>query len=428
MKKNLKNSFLFIIISIVLYLALEQFLANSIIIYITVIFLALLLLFLLRNITRRMSFSQLIIIFLFLTIISIPLVGKKETVSLENRKLSDFPEMRIENIWAFFFDFNKYFTDRFSFRNNAVSTISKFKYKKLNVSPTPNLVTIGYDNWLFYSPEHVIKDMCTPFTKDQLDLIKMNLRITTKWFDSHNIKYYLVILPFKARIYPEMMPIQLKQHMNFANYLQLYNYIKNDTSIRFIDCTQELINGKNTRPTYYKTDTHWNEYGAFLGYRKIIERVKQDFPILKPLEINDFIIDSCAMNYGDLEFLMGFTKIISDIEYKLKFRQNDVLSVNSKMGYNKRVKQKNANRLKLFMIRDSFTEYLMALFSENFYKSEFYWSPIIPAKQIVDVKPNVVIHEMLELFILNVLELPKDIKSDTAFLNKNFPEYQLKRF
>jgi hypothetical protein len=375
-----------------------------------------------------MSFSQLIIIFLFLTIISIPLVGKKETLSLEKRKLSEFPNLRIENIWAFFFEFNDYFTDRFSYRNNSVSAINKFKYKVFKVSPTPNLVTIGADNWLFYTPEHVIKNSCTPFTKNELDLIKRNLRITTKWFDSHNIKYYLVILPFKARIYPEMMPKQLKLRMNFANYTQLYNYIKKDTSIRLIDCTQELINGKKTRPIYYKTDTHWNEYGAFLGYRKIIERVKQDFPILKPLEINDFNIDSCVMNSGDLEYMMGFTNTISSIGYKLKFKQTDLLDLNLKAGYYEEVQLTNVNRLKLLMIRDSFTEYLKSLFSKNFYKSEFYWSPTIPAKSVIDAKPNVVIHEMLEMSILNNLELPGDIKSDTAFLNKNFPEYQFKHF
>jgi len=40
--------------------------------------------------------------------------------------------------------------------------------------------------------------------------------------------------------------------------------------IQLIDVRRELIEAKKNQQVYYKTDTHWNQRGAFVGYSKII--------------------------------------------------------------------------------------------------------------------------------------------------------------
>jgi len=321
MIKTLKYIILFILLAIISLVLLENFISTNMITVAVSVLFASLLLYFFRDVVNKLAVNELIFICSFLAIIWIPLVGKKETISLEKRALAEFPTMRIENVWAFFSDFTKYFSDRLAYRNASVTAISKFKYKVFNVLPVPNIVALGKDGWLYYAIDPEIKDPCTPFTKEQLKRIKMNLDITTKWFDQRNIKYYLAIIPYKSRIYSEMMPDQLKLRMRHANYVQLLNYLEKDTALRLVNCTPELIKGKNVRPVYYKTDTHWNEYGAFLGYRKIIERVRKDFPQITPLELSDFIIDSTIAENGDLELMMGFSGVINTPKYVLKFKK-----------------------------------------------------------------------------------------------------------
>ncbi|MGQ0828484.1 MAG: alginate O-acetyltransferase AlgX-related protein [Bacteroidota bacterium] len=430
MIKFLKCFVLFILLAILSFALLENIITNITMLVAGSALTAILLVFMLRNHIYKLALNESILIFSFLIIIIIPLIGKKEKASLEKRELADFPSMRIDNVWAFFFDFTDYFSDRFAYRNVSVSLISKFKYIVFAFSPVPNIVTLGKDNWLFNTKPPTIMDTCDPLTEQQLKQIKMNLHITTKWFDQRNIKYYFTIIPYKSRVYPEMMPDQLRLRMRHANYIQLLNYLENDTTIRIIDCTQELIKGKKIRPVYYKTDTHWNEYGAFLGYRKIIERVRQDFPQIIPLEISDFKIDSSTMSSGDLQFMLGFTNVITTPAYSLKLKRpitpiiSDTGKINNLTGsYSRGSMPQSVNRLKLFMIRDSFTEHLKLYFTASFDKSIYYWNSTIPAIAAATEKPDIVIHEMLEQYILKSLELSPDIKNDTAFLKKNFPEY-----
>ena len=74
--------------------------------------------------------------------------------------------------------------------------------------------------------------------------------------------------PIKERIYPEFMPADLRHKFVFSKAEQLYDRLKNNTKIRWVNYKSELIAGKKVRPTYYNLDTHWNEYGAFLAYKK----------------------------------------------------------------------------------------------------------------------------------------------------------------
>jgi hypothetical protein len=43
----------------------------------------------------------------------------------------------------------------------------------------------------------------------------------------------------------------------------------------------------NTR-VYHKTDTRWNERGAFFAYQKIMQRLSQDLPEILPKTLADF--------------------------------------------------------------------------------------------------------------------------------------------
>ncbi|HMT28232.1 MAG TPA: hypothetical protein PKD91_03020, partial [Bacteroidia bacterium] len=324
MKGILKYFVLIIYLLALSYLILEQILPNKYVMYGSCVILTAISFTLLRKHISYYPFYKFFLIFTFIFLITVPLIGRKESTSFEKRTLAEFPKFRASNICKFFFQYQDYFNDRFAFRNEAVQAISKFRFRMFRVSPMPQLVQVGKDDWLFTSRDEYINDTSTPFTKEQLDSVILNLQIVTKYFDIRNIKYYYAMIPVKERIYPEYMPGDLRKRMTFSKAAQLNEALKQHPEIRAIDVKDVLIAGKQVRPTFYTTDTHWNEYGAFLGYRKIIERVRQDFPQIVPFEISDFSIDSSVTDAGDLQVLMGFRDVMKFNHYHLK-RKNGAI-------------------------------------------------------------------------------------------------------
>ncbi len=83
------------------------------------------------------------------------------------------------------------------------------------------------------------------------------------------------------------------------------------------------------------------------------------------------------------------------------------------------------NKLRFALIRDSFSEYLKLFICRDFSRSDLVWTPKLPVKEILVAKPDIVLQEMLEMFVMNTLVLPDEIKNDKNFMEKYFPEYHL---
>lgn len=430
MNNLLKYLLVFIYVSLFGYIVLVQFTGSALLIYVLSAAVAIGFILALKNHLQQQPFSRLLLVATFFLLISVPLAGKREESSFEKRTLAEFPKFRWSNVWKFFYGYQSYFNDRFAFRNDAVQAISKFRFRVFRISPMPQIVRVGKDDWLYTSRKEYITDTSTPFTEQQLDTVVMNLEIITKYFDIRNIKYYFSMTPIKERIYPEYMPADLRYQLEFSKAQQLYERLQNNQIIRWINIKNELIEGKKIRPTYYKLDTHWNEFGAFIGYKKIISRVSSDFPAIVPFTENDFIIDSTVTDAGDLQLLMGFRDELQFKRYELKFKQPvnlvvvDSSSYDASPGkYSIRKAPDSKTGLRLFLVRDSFSEYLRIFLTPHFERTVLAWMPVIPVAKVVQEQPDIVIQQMLEQFVMYTLQLPPEIKGDTLFLKQNFPNY-----
>ncbi|MEI6509039.1 MAG: hypothetical protein WCO54_11195, partial [Bacteroidota bacterium] len=172
MSSKLKYSLLFIYLSMLCYIVIAQ-LTTSLMLNLGLSFvIAVLSIFLLKKHITLLSFSKLFFILSFLIIIYFPMLGEKEKSSLEKRSLAEFPTFQTENIWKVFFQFQDYFNDRFAYRNISVMAINKFKFIFLNISPLPQKVLIGKENWLYNSGNEYIECTSVPYTNEELKTIK----------------------------------------------------------------------------------------------------------------------------------------------------------------------------------------------------------------------------------------------------------------
>ncbi len=430
MKNLLKYLLLILFISVFSYVLLENWILSKVLLYTSTIVLAAILFFILRKYIEPWPFHKFLLVFTFLFLIYSPMVGRKETDSLEKRKLAQFPKFRLGNIWKFLHEYDDYFTDRFAFRNKMLELNGSLKLHVWNTSPVPEKVEIGSDKWLFSSGASYVQVTSVPFTDKELRLIETNLELVTRWLKQRNINYYFVCAPVKGRIYPEKLPAGLKKRIEFSKLDQLYNFLKRNTAIRIIDMRNSLIEGRKVRDTYIKTDTHWNSYGAYLGYRDIMQTLQKVFPQLKIHQPEAFRIDSANNEGGDLLMFMGLKTGIPFYNYNLVFKSGiepEVVDSTTVPGFTStsviRQMPDSVNGLQLFVVRDSYTVYLKYYLSASFDKTYYAWTTDVPLISIMHVKPDIVLHEMLEMFINHTVKLPPEIKSDTLFMKTYAPAY-----
>ncbi len=436
MRHFIKYIIVGILASLLGYVAFSVFLQNIILVCCISLTMSIVLLFVLRKIIQTHNFSFVLMVSVFLFVLLVPLLGKKETTSLEKRTLSEFPKFDINYVWGFTYGLADYINDRFAYRNTSISFLGKLKYEVFHESPMPNLVEIGKGNMLFYSTIEYVNEISEPFTSAQLDTLKTNMEIMTKWFDSKGIKYYITVPPGKDRIYPELMSIGLQYRTQFSKLDQLYNYIKNDTLIRFIDYRKELIDNKKTRLTYQETDSHWNMFGAYFAYQKITQRMKKDFPQINVAELSDYKMDSTISVGGDLQRHLGFDDLFTSHFYQFTPKNNaqpitldsskyDRPDAHVEIFENPKTSTGNISAcpLKLFVDRDSYMGAPKMFFITQFRHSFFVWAKSPRIDLIMQEHPDVVLDEVLERYVNHFLYLPDEIRKDSVFIKQNFPNY-----
>ena len=422
----------FIYMAILTGIIAGQYVESLFVLYSICVIVALVSAFLLYGSIKKLPFSNYFLIASFIMIMTIPLVGPKESASLENRELAPYPEFRVSNVWKFLKEYKKYYEDRFAYRSRMMEVVARFKMQVLSISPIPDRVEVGEDNWLFSSGDYYIELISKPFPENELKLIETNLEIITSWLAQKNIRFYFLCAPVKSRIYPDKMPPALRRLNEFSRLDQVYTYLKNNKNINVIDVRHELIEGRKIRETYLQTDTHWNEYGAFLAYKKVMETMQKDIPGLALHDLNAYHIDTSIYDAGDLLQVMGVKHAFPYTYYKMTLKSGlEAVPVDSThVGEfapqtSIRACPGSPNKRRIYVNRDSMTEYLKIFISTSFEYTCYYWKPQLNVTLALQEKPEIILHEMQEIFISHTLKLPAEIKADTAFINANFPDYDV---
>ncbi|NBG64501.1 DHHW family protein [Acidiluteibacter ferrifornacis] len=347
----------------------------------------------------------------FITFLFTPLITPKDNRSRENRELASFPDLNV-NIWRIPKNFDKYYNDHFPFRNELRFIGNYVKFHAFNMSPKPDVVRIGKEGWLFNAAEDVVQlnRGAVLYSNDQLDKIKSSLEAKATLLEQYGIAYYLVIPPMKHRVYPEYLPNSLKQVSNTTKWKQLINYLKENSFIRLIDPYETLVHLKKDHIVYYQTDTHWNRLGAFYVYQLIINRIREDFPQISPtLSIQDFIVETKVDSSGDLVGLIDMKNTFARTTYYLT-PKNSSEHVLLNIGVNMEGESnfmyyihENKNQPRMLLYRDSYSEYLRSHLAEHFSYSGIVWGNRLNDKRILQEKPDIIIHEMMERFIDDLL-------------------------
>lgn len=224
----------------------------------------------------------------------------------EKRNLAAFPALRENDSWNknFCKEFSAWFEDHLGFREEFINIASWTKFTIFNQSPSEK-VHIGKDGWYFYTQDYNI-DIAQgnyPITEQLLEEILFCHKELQKRLKEKGIEYVVILPTSKVSIYPEKLRIGkgkvIKTPVDLvADYLEENSDIK---VVRLKDC---LLDEKNDRQVYYKTDTHWSHAGGYAAYKQILQKFKEwGFVSTEEMPVETSFYESEAM--GEFEDMMG---------------------------------------------------------------------------------------------------------------------------
>ncbi len=229
------------------------------------------------------------------------------------------------------------------------------------------------------------------------ELINLN-----KYLESQGITLLLVAAPSKATIYPDKVPGQIKSIPVESRLDALIAELNDNNLPVILDLRPALSAARQDQDVYYKTNTHWNGYGALVAYTAIINSLGSSHPELKPYKAEDLRLVTTDPVVQDLTVMMhaNFIKERSFF-YVPKESFVQTLYSDNYLGYHQFSSTPDDSLPTLLMFHDSFGEYyLNDYLSMNFAKSHFVYNNAIrktlTTESLQQIKPDIVIIEILE--------------------------------
>jgi len=340
--------------------------------------------------------------------------GSGRMDATEKRKLADLPKLKLtwERLNAYPSDFNRYFDDNFGMREKLVGLHSYVKGICLRVSPIRNAI-IGKEGWLYLGDGNVLADYrnAHPFTETELRHWRDVLVAKRDWLAQRGIRYVFVVAPDKHSIYPEYMPNRLNKVSSRSCLDQLIAYMKVNSDFEIVDLRPALNAEKDTVRVFHKTDTHWNDRGAFVAYRQIMRAASAQLPELKPRDEADFRAVEYPAAGLDIANMMGLRAVMGERVLRLepKFQpcaqpaaitlRPDLQGPKYEPGHEAYAKECSTARLKAVVFQDSMGTALVPYLSEHFRRTAYIWdypNRIVMNAAIVSEHPDIVIEERVE--------------------------------
>jgi len=282
---------------------------------------------------------------------------------------------------------------------------------------------VGKEGWQFYTAHQMIDHYTglRQFTPEQLHDWQVLLEKRRDWLARRGIAYLFVVTPDKHTIYPEYLPDWLvKARAGQTKLDQFVAYMREHSTVPVLDQRQVVLDAKDVCPTFFKTDVHWNFFGAFVAYQELMQTLAKQRPDLdKPLPFSAFTLTNRIQPEmavgGDLAKILGLRMTESN-SYCL-FPKPGLPKFTRKIGPPDRPKEPKFTdnpqaRGQLIIFQDSFAMNWIEFLGYHFNHVTYLWQYELNPAYIEQHKPDIVVNEMNERFF-NV-EDPKKLMAQEA--------------
>jgi len=356
----------------------------------------------------------------FLPMVKMIMVRDTDILTGENRKSASFPKFSLHGqsnpvttIGLYIQSVNDYYSDHLGFRNEWLSVYGFCKLTLFGGLLYPEKAVRGTDNWYFLgdSFNNALKESkgLLYFSDAQLEAIEKNLNTVNKECKEKGIKFYVAVAPDKLSVYGTYLPIQQSKHPTKLE--QVISRMKQD-HMTVIDLKKDFPPYRNRR-LFHRNDSHWNSFGAFLGYKTLMDFIVHDFPEVKAFSPDDFKFDTTISEEGDLIRMLAIKVPEQRVTLTPKFvsytrnNKGELPLPDFYTGTPKQYENRYTNParpLKVLVYRDSFFDAMAPFIKESFGESVLIWYPY--GRSLMDSeKPDLIIYEVVERNIDNLADI-----------------------
>lgn len=300
--------------------------------------------------------------------------------------------------------FNDYLNDHFPFRNALFSLYKNIKIKVFNTSPIPGKVILGKNGWMYLGEDfgEVTRETMGISAFSPLEIKKCveNIFRYDTLLDHAGISFYFTIAPDKQSVYGQFLSIVKSPRPTKLEQLKLSLEKKN---IKLIDLKENFDKWPN-KTLYYKKDSHWNQFGAFVGYQTLFEEIRSDFPQVPVKEFDDYTLNTQNKFDFDLATMLRMDGLEKTVIFIPKHHDSvqtieKRLPVPEKYPHNPNDYERryicNGKPLKALIFSDSFFIEFIPFVTGSFGETVIVWDRI-STKVIAKEKPDIVICESVE--------------------------------
>jgi alginate O-acetyltransferase complex protein AlgJ len=214
--------------------------------------------------------------------------------------------------------FDAYYADHFGFRSWLIRAHTRVRVQWLGVSLSPQVV-LGTNGYLFYTGDRELDYYrgVEPFTEEELARCRRVLEERQAWLTARGAHLLVIVAPNKETIYPEYMPTRLRPVRSESRLDQFLAYFGTRSTVPVLDLRPALRQGKKQHPVYTPTDTHWDEFGAFIASQAVIDHLLAWYPRLGDLPEPEYEVREQTVPGIDLAEMLGMEDVLTDRRYEV---------------------------------------------------------------------------------------------------------------
>jgi hypothetical protein len=269
-------------------------------------------------------------------------------------------------------------------------------------------VITGADGWLFYRDHNVLESLSSQYAFSEAELGRWRYTIETRhaWMQERGIHYSFLIVPGKHVVYRDKLPPDIEVTEGRPAAQLLRSLSKHSPAIPMLYPLEELTAQRERHETYFKTDSHWNMLGGYLGYRAVTRAMQAAKPF-RMIEFNDLKLHSRPL-CGDLAVRLDEEPSYNELYYSIQGDPPENIVYRNKMlDRGNTIVWQNPNRAlpRLVVFRDSFCNWMLPLFAQTFSRIVAVSTMQVLYDLLEAEQPDFVLTEICERF-LNVREPP----------------------
>ncbi len=319
-----------------------------------------------------------------------------------------------------FRDFDEWFADRIGLRHPLIYTGAELHVGLLR-RPLDRHIFFGRDGWMFWTDdaESIPATMADSrsqlrFSQSELARADANIRAVRDRFAQCGIPVVVVVNPNKQTIYGKYV-FSGDVAAPVTRLDTLWRELSEAARSIMFDprpTMREAAAAHGSVLLYPKTETHWNELGAFYGYRAIMSALAKSVPADRPeaLALDHYDVKSSRYAGGDMAVRVLFSPWRFEDSYVTVRPKAPVAGIEQSRVAHDHTLYRNPNgKGRLVVFGDSFVHALMPFLTQNFEEVHRYSAEEVNGAVAARHRPSAVVFQMVERHAERLLRAPRNL-------------------